>query len=357
MRTLIAVQPVRFMARKGKKATKRGAKRSGGVPRAMRAPGGGHALVHAVCSVTDPFCEVAKSARFPDGTATKTMGIQSQQYIQLLTNNVGSCAMAVCPAAPYTWTAVPPGAGLTSGTFPTSYAENSSGLASWMAANVQQWRLVSFGIQVTPMSNPMNLSGTIIMQEAADQAMLGTSYNTAITSTTSFGSSSEVSIMPFAANKPMSWIARPGGPSSRTFQNVGTATSDSSYDWSRVWVFINGAQASSYVALVRIVANYECVLTPGLITSQLATRAPPQNGAVTAATQAVYASVGGITNGAASEVERRVKTAASSVLQGFGQYLAGAAMRTGARLLGGYIAGPAGAAAAGMLTNGVPDVD
>lgn len=333
-------------------------KKKNGRPRGARGskprPGayGGFSNAHrAVCAITDPFCPAARGARYPDGNASRTLGAQAISFVQVSTNDVGTAVFAFTPGAPYTHCWAAAAAGAVSGTFPNVYQEAGTGVASWFTSIATQFRVVSAGVEVMSLSNPMNAKGVVIAQESPDQAILGTAYDV---TATGLAEAADCIVMPFANFKSFTWTARPGGPQSRQFQAFTPNTGDSSYDWTRLKLLISGAQASTAVLQLRIVVNYELVLLSGQAATNLARPAPPMNPSIIAATQIVQSAAGGLRSGAAAAVESRVKAAATDAFRRLGYWAAGKALTAAGGYFGGPLGAAAGASAGHML---IEDVD
>jgi hypothetical protein len=317
-----------------------------------------HGLIHKICSLTDPFCPAARGARFPDGNAQRTIGIQAQQFFTVSTNNMGAAAVCFSPQAPYSYGIGNIAAGAVVGTWPATYTESSQGFAAWINSIARQFRVVSFGVEITPITNAMNSTGLLIVQETNDSTFLGQGFDTTVNTTKTLGDDMESILVPMAQLRPVTWRSRPGGPESRMFNDLQVANEDQSFDWTRCRVYVSGAPASTAVLAVRLVANYEFTLQSGQAATQLAKAPQVQNPTISRLTNIAHQIGGGIYQGPVKQLENYAKRVALDALKTAGGYAIGYA----GKYIGGMLGGPVGAAGGALLGKGashmmIEDVD
>ncbi len=304
------------------------------VPRPV--PQAANAIVKAVCSLTDPFCESALGSRWPDHTTSPTLPFHVEKVVTLTTDASGQLGRVFFPGFPYcdltgtivasTWT----GGG--------SYLSFSSDVATWATSNCDAVRPVSFGVEFIPIASATNSSGYYILQENRG----GNTVTSTLQVPSVVGGKATVSNL---KNIATSWISRPYGPGAREFQaqNDSGNQKATEQDWTSLNLQIQGAPASTAVAVARIVGNYEVLIKTQNVMNSAAKSTPP-NPVVMRAAGIAQTSLESFFRGTGDKVYSFVHAAARQAL-----YSAGAGMA-------GRLLGPAGYAL-GRAPTMIMDVD
>jgi len=114
--------------------------------------------VHAVCSVTDPFCPAAKNSKWPDGTQGNTLTEQFRGNLTTSGTASGTNLFCFSPGAPFgyiTTSAQTATTATTSNSFVT-YKANSL-----YATYGDLFRIVSFGVITRCVASATNASGIV----------------------------------------------------------------------------------------------------------------------------------------------------------------------------------------------------
>jgi hypothetical protein len=248
-------------------------------------------LAHAVCAITNPFCDESRLSKWPDESAGSTLAQPVRQRITLTTDANGRAAIAFTSTyaggiVPATLSAgglfqiVQAAPGPPPTYFVDTYQPNST--------SFDQARLVSGGVRVMPITSAVNSQGIINMIEIPPIETLAdlSGLNTTIKSYPSYES------MPLRATDALYGQMRPAGPEARMFHDAqfGATMDESneaidSHDWSCIIVTIEGGAPSTAVAVVDVFMNFEVMVTADAnsVFGILAGRPPPPNPLLTRA--------------------------------------------------------------------------
>lgn len=229
------------------------------------------AFVHRVCSLTDPFCSQAFQAKLPDDNSIKTLTWQARGYWNLDTDASGKGALMFSSdpensiRGPLTWS----GTSVTSWSAPAPYPN----MAAAMSAGNPSLRVVSFGIRVVPTTSSMTDSGQIgvlVLNPDLD-------YNV-ITNPISVND-----MLNYAANvrstmknkKGLAAVAFSTDITAKKFTRVlnPVAGQASNFGFDLLIPYVVGATASTTVAQVEYVVNYEFTYSIGTAFNQLSSPA------------------------------------------------------------------------------------
>jgi hypothetical protein len=150
---------------------------------------------------------------------------------------------------------------------------------------------------------------------------------------------------------PLSGIAGHDAIIQRTFKDSAAVGVNQMGAWgSEILVaYITGGPATTASIQIRVVYHYELVFPTTTAMNSFATKTAQSNETVLSGSNFVSKALGGVVKGGAEEVEKRTMSAAMA----FGKYL----VRIGAAAVGGYVAGPTGAAIGYQGSGMIMDVD
>lgn len=281
---------------------------------------------HQVCSITDPFCVASNGMRFPDASTSPSFTARLDQILTLSTNAAGTCAFTIVPDIDFSvlYTNV-------AGTVATSFSTFGSPNADWstfVTTYVNEYRPVSFGVEILPIANMMTNQGLMISQEFIGSAVVNGTFQTPNTQ----GPTNKVTAL---QGGPVSFVSRPTEPVN-DYQPLRANSAPTAGTWTGLRVMITGAPVSTAVISVRIVGNYECTFFNKNYLP-FSAKPPVNNPRLLAAATAVREALGPVVEGGTKAVESAFMRAAGNVL------------RAGARAVGGYLMGGAPGAAGAMI--------
>lgn len=135
-------------------------------------------LVSKVCSITDPFCQPAWGAKFPDGSNTRTIPFTAQCLYTLTSDSAGFASVLLMP----NWNsllAIPASIDVFGA---CTYTVTQTGVS--FPGNVSKYRIVSAGVQLQPIVSPLNASGLVYLRTFSPEqygmfATINMTYRTA----------------------------------------------------------------------------------------------------------------------------------------------------------------------------------
>jgi hypothetical protein len=210
------------------------------------------ALAKQVCSVSNPFCEEAIGARWPDNSFERTIGYSiTNQPISLLSSS-GQNALLFIPDAKYQY---------------VTAASIAGGVISWSGTSTQlvtgitdsRWRITSWGLKLRVVSSVMNTTGMcrVRLFSPTDYSQIGSSAIAPTFADASYDVTlaslieKELHIIPM----PISDNARLWQPNSNT--NAGWGGNKNA-GWQVVQVCVDGAYTTSQACLeIAVFYNYE----------------------------------------------------------------------------------------------------
>ncbi len=308
-------------------------------------------LTHDICAITDPFCVAAMGAKYPDTGNTRTLSLQSKGFVALM-NGVGGNAAVVFPMDP---------------TSSIRYAAsgNPSAFASWTAFAAYsgvsglpsgfRYRIVSWGLTVKSTLSMMDNSGTLGVL-----SIPGGPSTVDITSidTTSTAWASNVRI-PMNDTRGLTAIGRSDGNISTLYTaptgNVSPTSTTAVSAGNNVLVVYsigNGKTGDEVVGEITYVINWELMFPLNSTYNLIATPAAVQNDALQEGSNFVKSATAEVFRGGVEEAKRMTHNAAMN----FGARILRTAVNGIGGLVGGYLAGPSGAAI-GSHAGMIMDVD
>lgn len=269
------------------------------------------ALVPNVCALTDPFCEHAYGAKYPDDSSVRSLTQTVHQLYNVVSNPSGLAATFFTPSY---------GAAIghptcTPGIVP-EYVVNSSVSNPYALTGVKEYRITSWGVRLKAIGAPLYRSGVVHIRFYRESSWLatdiqGTKYN------------GEQSLdIPVADCLDVQLIGQHSAAPPANFylkDNVGTLTQWDSPGYNCIGVYIDGVRADETILQVEVIAHYELLFGEGTSLGPLGTPPPPANPLVTQAASLVSSTASNIFTAGARQVAKSLEQAAINALQGIGR--------------------------------------
>lgn len=274
--------------------------------------------VHAVCSITDPFCQHANGAKYFVESSSRTLTFQNHFRHSIATDAAGYASVMITPG--YNVFAA---LGTTVGT--TAYFTTYLSLAG--IASPATYRIVSWGVKVRKISAPLYASGMVRVRGFAVKdgpslaAVIPQTYNCDTSEDIPLQSCTDMCIigrrMDYTHTKFNSPYATNPGSTVTDWVNPG---------WTAYLISIDGGPPTTGVFDLEFYVNYELTFDDSNSNALLCTPPLPPNPAASAAASAVYtASKGIFTQGVVSAAKWIENKAATALATYFGGPLAGRA--------------------------------
>lgn len=215
-----------------------------------------------ICGVTDPFCDHALGARWPDGNALSSLPYRNRTHGTVTSFANGGTVVDFQPDN-MPWGFLSP-TSYAAGYYvmPSTYTSITGSVA--LPTYFTEYRIVSSGVVIRNLMTVMNTSGYLIISRSTTPTTFGASV---AAGTTSFQSVLTVPITPgmeiCIANTPL-------GSFSRAFHPF-TSSSLSQYispNWDVIRIEVVGAAPSSSVLDLEFFTSIECLLPVGSVLSQ-----------------------------------------------------------------------------------------
>lgn len=311
---------------------------------------------HAVCAITDPFCEAASGAKWPDAdTQVNTVPWTVRGFIPVTTDVNGDASVLICPELVKFDENVGPryANGTIAGNVVTYSGDWDQIAPDGTVGNIiGTQRVVSAGVRILTTTSLQTSQGVVFVQQVPG----GTDVDF---TNTPFGSLNYPRVDTFSmkSTQPIFHVFQAGSMDSRTLSHVdldGPVSTTDTDDWSLVQIQVTGAQASTEVLVVEFIGHYEfTVAGAGRWLNALATKPAPAHPSLIAASKAVTSSIPTI-QGTVQGFGSIVHSSAMAALKGLAQ----TAAVYGAKAIGGYFGGPAGGMLAGGATRlAIQDLD
>lgn len=314
------------------------------------------ALVHKICSVTDPFCEAASGAKWPDAdTTVATLPWTARGYVPITTDANGDASVMFCPEL-LRIGSVNLGPRYATGTVSGS----SVGYGSWGVVGgdpsliniIGTQRIVSAGVKAITTTSLNTSQGVAYFQQVAG----GTNMDLI---NAPFGSLNYPRVDTFSlkSSVPIFHIFKAGSMDSRTLSSVDTSdevVNTDTDDWSILQIQVVGGAPNTTVMNVEFVAHYEFTIKGvGGFLNSVATPPPRAHPAVIQASKDVAITLPTL-QGSVQSIGAIVHQSAMQAIKGLAQ--TGAVYA--ARAVGSYFGGPvAGHLAGGATRLAIQDLD
>lgn len=233
-------------------------------------------LIHSVCGLTDPFCEHANGAKYPDDSSVRTLPWTFRTRGSLASSSSGDVAALIFPQLMYYPLAFPE---TTSGSTVLLWADFAAATALGTPSG---YRIVSWGLRLRNVTAPLYASGMVHLRswpikDGIDmQDVDCLSYNATTSNST-----------PLQDVKDLIYIGEHTDQMPQVFytpslDGLNTANADTR-GFVPLTVYVSGAPASTTVLEYEIVIHYELTFVPTDNLGMVATPAPPANPILTSA--------------------------------------------------------------------------
>lgn len=284
----------------GKKKAKGRAK--GGKPSMPRQPSmaGAMSLAMGVCSVTNPFCEEAVGAKWPDNSYTKSATFDVRAIpVTVTTNATGLAALlftptrdvdyflATCAGTTATYGAA---TGWTIATYPTT-------------ADVVRWRLTSMGIRIRAVVNKMTAAGSVRIRLFSP--MGGTTLNALDINSTMADEVADIPVSRLVEND-IYVVSKPLGDLARLFVSQTQDTNSTTFvnpGWQVIQVGVIGAAATTATLEISVYKHFEFIFADGNDKNAFTSKPPANSLAVREASASTIDKVGNFLEGTAQRVD------------------------------------------------------
>jgi len=271
--------------------------------------------VHAVCSITDPFCVHARGAQRPDG-GPPTIPFQARTIVTIIADGTSGCARyTIVPHPIYLYN----NATLASTTWTNGATWSDGGGTDFINTYAKEIRIVSMGVVVRSAMTATTAKGLIIMSTDPAPIVSGTYIKGSM-------AASESEVLTLAAGMEHTWIAKPLGANAHMFQPIAKYTTTmTDFDWTSLVIEVNASDITAGVQYVtaEVVCNVEFTVKTAAVgggsTSQLQKTPPkPNNAAIAAATHSNANRSSFVSGGIAKAkvaVEKQAKASLDTIME------------------------------------------
>lgn len=276
-----------------------------------------HLAAMETCSIINPFCPEARSAKWPDGSLTKTSTWTYEGRWVLYTPAPAGTGATSSSSSLFlaNWNSF--GAYNTNydATDVATYANNNIN-AGVHPTGVARWRLVSWGLEVKNVGAALSAAGVIRVRLMSP--LTGSSLTNVATTTYQCD---ETYDFPISDRRSFFILPKKIGTEANLFRDTTTYASTTVSNWQNpgwqvVNICINGAPANTTSTEVRYVYNYEIVFDEGDSKNYYTTASPPTNLTQQQSTSTVSRAVGSFVEGSASFLDKIVKSKATKYFAG-----------------------------------------
>jgi hypothetical protein len=264
-----------------------------------------------VCAITDPFCQHARGARYPDGAGANTLAFQIRGHLAVnLITTSGQAVVYLLGSLPYNYIA---GASFsTTYTLAAAYSQLPSTIA-W-AAYLSQYRITTAGVIIRNVLPALTAQGYMIISKQPTVPPVSSSINPGDV----YGA--EVETHTLYAGQEVSVMFKPTGSTSRAFSG-GNSTTTYNTGWDCIKIEVLDAPLTSGLTVLDIEFFYNVEFSLNLANEGLNQFiSNPNNKAAPHAIQAAsdtISSIGSIVKGGAEEAGAKVLDKVKSSVEDF----------------------------------------
>lgn len=247
--------------------------RSTRVPRAA-------SWVPQVCGLTDPFCEHARYARYPDANGTRSLSYPLRKMFTITTGGTGNNAYLIVPNFWNNWENPSSGGTFPNVTFGNAYT--ARGVLS-ATSNV---RLTSWGFRINHVTTPLNASGLVMVRGFAvsnGTPLLNvdvSTMNADVVANIPLQDCADVAFVGKRSNTTSQFYT---APSSILASGAAGVTLYNGIGYDAYTIAITGGPASAGAVSVEIYENWEITIDDADAAAQLMIKPPPANSVATQA--------------------------------------------------------------------------
>lgn len=268
-------------------------------------------VVEAVCGLTDPFCQAAWSAKFPDNSGIRTLAYPWHSRQSMTTDVNGNATVMFLPNYEYD--------GSTDGT--VSANGQTCTFASVLGpttrlTGVSNYRINTAGMLIKRISAPLTSAGMVYIRgySVHNGSGLGT------ISSNSYACDFSADI-PLQDCKEVAVLVPRTGPNSRFWHRpTGTTPTSAITDWTTngyavIVVTVVGGPVSTGVLEIENRTNYELTFTDGNASQIMATKAAPASNVINYAVDVLASEAKHVFRNGMAQVGNAVRSEASAALQ------------------------------------------
>jgi hypothetical protein len=218
-----------------------------------------------ICGITDPFCDSAFGAHYPDGQAFAIVPLRNRQSLQFTTWANGGTLIEFSPSGFPNCILAPSSFTTPNYTFNTAY-QSVTGSTNF-TSNFSQWRIVSAGMVIRNMSTVSNTSGYLLITRAGLNSTLG---GTAVAGQMLYNNVTRVPVVP-GLELPI--ISLPIGGLARDFSafSISTTAQQTVPNWDVLRIEAVGMQANFLALDIEFFINLEMIPFDNVVYSQMVT--------------------------------------------------------------------------------------
>jgi len=282
-------------------------------------------LVSQVCGLSDPFCEHAGGAKYPDSSSIKTLPYSRRLRFTIGTDAGGYANVVLNPQYSYSpWA--------NNNVYAANVVTSFSNFAAYATiAGVSSYRIVSQGFVIRHIVSPLNSAGMIYVRLYGSEngASFGpidtTTYNASSVGNIAVQDAREVAVVfPHTSQMPQVFY-----PVSSDSASVGSTIA---HGFGFATISLAGAIPSTAILEVELVTHYELVFEDSSDLAQVSTPSHAANAMLTGATAVVTSTLRPIVHEGVSQ---------------FGKLIVSKAVAAA----GSYLGGPVGGAVASRLAH------
>jgi hypothetical protein len=263
-------------------------------------------IARQVCGITDPFCNAAAGAKYPDDSSLRTLSWSYHNRATIASNASGFGGCLLLPSLAY----VP----LVNSTAVAGNGDITLDVGSalpGLLSDINVFRIVSCGYKIRAVIAPLYQSGMVHIRALSQESTTGIgvvngySYAASQALDVRLQDCKEVTIFNPHTSAPPTNFYSSGGV---TPSNVITTWSPSGF--SPISVLITGAPASQVVLEVEYFVHYELMFNDVSQMTLLATPPPPANALVTSAANHITSRLTAIMATGAAAAGKEIERAA-----------------------------------------------
>lgn len=262
-----------------------------------------------LCSITDPFCDHARGAKWPDGNSFATVPFQNRAHIVMNTlANAGNVFYFTPIAAPFN---ALPGVGFGAGVYTMGATFSSSTGLINLSSTFSGFRVVSGGLILRNLMTVQTTSGYLIVSRLSIMPILGSTVSPGVML------NPQVTTYPIVPGMEVPVLFKPLGADSRNFVPFLTTNNVNLIDpaWDIIKVEIVGAVASGTAVIdVELFYNYEMQLNADSILASTFQKANPMSLKMTQASNRLTDAVVNIANKSVDSLSDAIERRASKFL-------------------------------------------
>lgn len=253
--------------------------------------------VHSVCGLSDPFCEHARGAKYPDDAATRTLPFTYHGRRELVSNASGHINAMFFPQFKYdpvTLATTPTGNDVTAW-------DNFDSNGFSTTPDAMDYRIVSVGFRLHAVGAPLNASGMVHLRqygtlEGTDLTTIDLlTYNSSDSKDVSYRSMDVISVVvPHTSQRPAAFY--------NPADDAATMAAALTKGFGPVSIAGNGLEASTGQLEVEWLIHYELTLSDNNVLAQAATPAPAYSPLLVGAANRVTSQISAFIIGGAERV-------------------------------------------------------